>query len=436
MNTRALALDLDDIGQLRAALLDARAWTLAVYSHLTPTQWQVPYLAIVNPPLWEIGHVGWFQEYWCLRRQRQEDEPLPSRFLTNTDRLFDSRHVPHAERWHLPLPGRGDLLRYLEAVLQDTLAALDGSTQEERYFFKLALFHEDMHTEAMLMTLQTLGYPAPAMPSSSLPAAVAAPSLGEVFLPGRTFRLGARPEQAFAFDNEKWAHPVTLPAFLVSSATVTNRSFADFVDAGGYATREFWSDAGWQWREERQAGFPCYWSKDGGSWLVRRFDQWQALPEEQPVMHVNCHEAEAWCRWAGRRLPSEAEWEYAARAGRPESGDRYPWGNALPAPGLAALDNLFSGPVPATALAQTDSPTGLRQMIGNVWEWTSSSFAPYPGFSPDPYKEYSEPWFHSHQVMRGGSFCTRSRLVHNRFRNFYAPERSDMFVGFRSCAAR
>lgn len=153
-------------------------------------------------------------------------------------------------------------------------------------------------------------------------------------------------------------------------------------------------------------------------------------------MHVNYHEAEAWCRWAGRRLPSEAEWEYAARAGHKEGVDRYPWGNTRLSSGQTSLDNVFSGPVPAKALAQTDSPTGLRQMIGNVWEWTSSPFAPYPGFIPDPYKEYSEPWFHTHQVMRGGSFCTRSRLVHNRFRNFYTPERSDMFVGFRSCATR
>lgn len=434
MNTRAPAFDLNDIDQLRAALLDARAWTLALYSHLTPTQLQAPYLRIINLPLWEIGHVGWFQEYWCLR-QRRDAEPLPSR-LKNADRLFDSSRVPHTERWNLPLPGWEDTLRYLDTVLHDTLAALDRSTPEKRYFFRLALLHEDMHTEAMLMTLQTLGYPAPAMPSLSLPAAAAEPAAGEVFLAGCAFRLGTQPEQDFVFDNEKWAHPVKLPAFSISSITVTNKSFADFVDAGGYSTREFWSDAGWQWREAQQAEVPRYWRKDSGSWLVRRFDRWLALPEEEPMMHVNFHEAEAWCRWAGRRLPGEAEWECAARAGRQAGIDRYPWGNARPYSGQASLDNVFSGPVPAKALAQTDTPTGLRQMIGNVWEWTSSPFTPYPGFTPDPYKEYSEPWFYTHQVMRGGSFCTRSRLVHNRFRNFYTPERSDVFVGFRSCAMR
>jgi len=168
---------------------------------------------------------------------------------------------------------------------------------------------------------------------------------------------------------------------------------------------------------------------------VRRFDQWRELPEEEPVMHVNCHEAEAWCRWAGRRLPSEAEWNMRPAPGRPEGSDRYPWGNASPPPARLAWTTCFR--------AGSGTGIGSNRLAGriaandrHVWEWTSSPFAPYPGFSPDPYKEYSEPWFHSHQVIRGGSFCTRSRLVHNRFRNFYAPERSDMFVGFRSCATR
>ena len=430
MNTQTL--DLNDISQLRAALRDAREWTLAIYAHLTPIQWQVPYLKIINPPLWEIGHVGWFQEYWCLR-QRQDAAPLPSR-LKDADRLFDSRHVPHAERWSLPTPGWDGLLNYLEAVLQDTLAALDRSTPEERYFYQLALLHEDMHTEAMQMTLQTLGYPAPVMPSLNLPSPLAEPTVGGVLLAGEKFHLGSQPGQEFVFDNEKWSHPVTLPAFSISATTVTNKSFADFVDAGGYHFREFWSDAGWQWREAQKAEFPRYWRKDSCNWLVRRFDQWRELPEKEPIMHVNYHEAEAWCRWAEHRLPSEAEWEYAARAGRQAGSDRYPWGNTGLSVGQVSLDNAFSGPVPAKALAQTDSPTGLRQMIGNVWEWTSSPFVPYPDFLADPYKEYSEPWFHTHQVMRGGSFCTRSRLVHSRFRNFYTPDRSDMFVGFRSCA--
>lgn len=431
MNTATPALDPDDASQLSDALLDARKWTLALYGHLTPQHLQVPYLRIINPPLWEIGHIGWFQEYWCLR-QGPGGMLLPSR-LKQADSLYNSGLVSHADRWSLPLPTRDELMHYLDSVLHDTLAALDRSTPDERYFFRLALLHEDMHTEAMLMTLQTLGYPAPVLTPTRQPPFAAEPAAQDIWLAGGEFALGSPADQGFAFDNEMRAHTVTLPGFSLSSATVTNQDFAGFVDAGGYRAREFWSDAGWQWQEKQRAEHPLYWQKDSGHWLMRRFDQWLKLPAEEPVMHVNYHEAEAWCRWAGRRLPSETEWEYAARAGHPDGGDRYPWGKALLPTGLASLDNTFSGPVQASALTCADTPTGLQQMIGNVWEWTSSPFTPYPGFIPGPYRDYSEPWFHTHQVMRGGSFCTRSRLVHNRFRNFYMPDRNDMFVGFRSC---
>ncbi|MDD5330794.1 MAG: selenoneine synthase SenA [Sulfuricella sp.] len=424
--------DNHDVDALSAALIDARAWTRAVYAHLSPAQRRVPCFKIVNPPLWEIGHVGWFQEFWCLRRQ--EAVPLRPSRLEDADRFFNSAKVAHDDRWNLPLPDWGATWRYLDAVLEDTLAALGGSSPEARYFFRLALLHEDMHTEAMLMTLQTLGYPAPSMPAARLPRPVGQPIVGDVLLPGGTFQLGSRPGQNFAFDNEKWAHPVALAPFSMAATTVTNRAFAAFVEEGGYRRREFWSDSGWQWREARRADAPLYWRGDTGQWLERRFDAWQPLAADEPAMHVSYYEAEAWCRWAGRRLPTEAEWEYAARAGHAEAGDRYAWGVTPCQPGGAALDYVFAGPVPAAALPDADTPGGLRQMLGNVWEWTASPFAPYPGFAVDPYKEYSEPWFHTHQVLRGGSFCTRSRLVHNHFRNFYQPERNDMFAGFRTCA--
>ncbi len=152
------------------------------------------------------------------------------------------------------------------------------------------------------------------------------------------------------------------------------------------------------------------------------------------MMHVNAHEAQAYCAFAGRRLPSEAQWEFAARSGLAPGADRFPWGDGIAAPGAVNLDGNYGGTVPAAALASADSPTGLRQMIGNVWEWTATAFEPYPQFSPDPYKEYSQPWFGDHRVLRGGCFATRSRLVHNRWRNFYTPDRNDIFAGFRTAA--
>lgn len=407
---------------LRTALIDARAWTRAMYAHLAPAQRQVPYLKIVNPPLWEIGHVGWFQEYWCLRQQKN-GPPRPSR-LKVADRWFNSAQVPHADRWGLPLPGWEDIWRYLDVVLEDTLSALDASDPQQHYFFRLALSHEDMHSEALLMTLQTLGYPAPSLPAKQPPHSASERVGGNISFVGGELLLGSSPTQSFVFDNEKWAHPVWLEPFAIAMATVSNHEFSAFVEAGGYRRREFWSELGWQWRESRELEAPVYWRNEGGQWLVRKFDRWQPLADDDPVMHVSCHEAEAWCRWAGRRLPSEAEWEYAARAA--EDGD--------PMPGGAALDYAYARPVSVAARAGADTPGGLRQMLGNVWEWTASPFAPYPGFAADPYKEYSAPWFHTHQVLRGGAFCTRSRLVNPRFRNFYLPERNDVFAGFRTCA--
>jgi iron(II)-dependent oxidoreductase len=217
------------------------------------------------------------------------------------------------------------------------------------------------------------------------------------------------------FDNEKWAHPVTLAPFAMGRCCVTNAEFLAFVAADGYARRELWSQPGWHWRQAQVAKHPVYWRQEGGSWYQRRFDRWVPLAGAEPVIHINAFEADAYCRWAGRRLPTEAEWEYAASMARPTSE--------------ANLDHRSAGPWDA------DAPgNGPAHLFGNVWEWTSSAFQPYPGFAADPYADYSVPWFGDHRVLRGGSFATRSRLVHARWRNFYRPERSDMFAGFRTCA--
>ncbi len=187
-----------------------------------------------------------------------------------------------------------------------------------------------------------------------------------------------------------------------------------------------------------------YWRREGNDWLRRNFDEWVALDERLPVIHVNWHEADAYCRWAGRRLPTEAEWEMAASAEPTgkwarscnSASVRYPWGDDLPTPERANLDWRAMGCIPVDALPAGDSAFGCRQMIGNVWEWTASDFNPYPGFVAGPYKEYSEPWFGDHKVLRGGCWVTRSRLIHNTYRNFYTPDRRDVWAGFRTCARK
>jgi iron(II)-dependent oxidoreductase len=233
------------------------------------------------------------------------------------------------------------------------------------------------------------------------------------------------------FDNEKWAHDVRVAPFALAASAVTAGEYRAFVESGGYGERRWWSEAGWAWRLDMNALHPRHWVRDGARWRVRRFDRLEPLDDATAMVHVNAHEAEAYAAFAGARLPTEAEWEYAARSGHPAGADRFPWGDAPRTAPEVNLDHRWRHPVAAAALPAGDSPRGLRQMLGNVWEWTATPFGPYPGFSPDPYKEYSAPWFGDHRVLRGGSFATRSRLVHNRWRNFYTPERNDVFAGIR-----
>jgi iron(II)-dependent oxidoreductase len=302
------------------------------------------------------------------------------------------------------------------------------------YFVRLATYHEDMHAEAFRYTCQTLGYEDALSDAGANAAAAPESARGDVEVPGGTFELGAARDATFAFDNEKWAHEIVVQPFRMSRTAVTNGEFLAFVEDGGYARREWWSEDGWRWIRAHERGAPAYWTKRDGTWLQRRFDRLETLRDDEPVVHVNWHEAQAYCAFAKRRLPSEAEWEFAA-AHDPASGDKrlLPWGSAALTPRRANLEG--SGLVPVTACAEGDSAAGCRQMIGNTWEWTSSAFEPYAGFEIDPYKEYSEPWFRTHKVLRGGSFGTSRRLVRNTFRNFYLPQRADIFAGFRTCAA-
>jgi iron(II)-dependent oxidoreductase len=411
-------------------LQDARRRTRALTRDLDELQLLGPKLAIVNPVLWELGHVAWFQERWCLRMR--SDESLSDSLLESADALYDSSAVAHDTRWDLPLPSLVGTLAYQDRVLEKVLAKVGREPDNEwfLYFVQLALFHEDMHAEALHYTRQTLGYSDPLAPDVRREATASA-IRGDAELPGGRFLLGAMRNTGFHFDNEKWAHPIRVQPFRIARAPVTNREYLEFVREGGYRRREWWSDEGWRWREGARAHAPLYWAQKEGEWKERRFVDWVRLAGELPVVHVNWHEANAYCRYAGRRLPSEAEWEFAATYSGDGGKRRYPWGDADEG-ARANLDS--SGRAPVGGFADGDSFAGCRQMLGNIWEWTSSTFAPYPGFVCDPYREYSEPWFGTRKVLRGGSFATPARLVHNMWRNFYTPDRHDIFAGFRTCA--
>ncbi|HET7201564.1 MAG TPA: selenoneine synthase SenA [Burkholderiales bacterium] len=411
---------------LSLQLRDARRRTRALTRDLDGPQLFGPKLAIVNPVLWELGHVAWFQERWCLRLRA--DESLSESLLERSDTLYDSAKVAHATRWDLPLPDLRKTLDFQDRVLDRVLARLEREPENSwfLYFVQLAIFHEDMHAEAFHYTRQTLAYPDPL--GSGAQGAGAEPPGGDVDVAGGVYLVGASRNSGFHFDNEKWAHPAQVGPFRIARTPVTNREFLGFVREGGYRRREWWSPEGWAWKGEAQA--PRYWTEKENDWFERRFADWVPLEPDLPVMHVNWHEANAYCRYAGRRLPSETEWEIAASLAGEGGRRRYPWGSSTD----GARANLSgAGRVPVGRFASGDSLGGCRQMIGNVWEWTSSAFGPYPGFVCDPYREYSEPWFGTHKVLRGGSFSTPVRLIANSWRNFYTPDRGDVFAGFRTC---
>ena len=347
---------------LAEAVIDTRRRSLELLGDLDENQLLGPRLPIVNPPLWEMGHLAWFGEKWVLRHAAKRP-PLRS----DADALYDSAAVPHDARWDLPLPSRAATLDYMNQVQERILDVVQrGPTAEAAYFILLSVFHEDMHGEAFLYTRQTLGYSRPQikdeggrmkdeshssfiLPPSSLGAG---PLPGDVQIPGGTFHLGASADEPFVFDNEKWAHPVSLRPFAIARAPVTQAEFAAFVADDGYRRAELWSPAGWRWQQAGEVFVgqdsdladkigilphsedlhPMHWRREGHGWLRRDFDRWLTLEPHRPVIHVNWYEAEAYCHWASRRLPTEAEWEAAAAASGNDLSTpkrRFPWGDAL-----------------------------------------------------------------------------------------------------------
>lgn len=384
--------------RLAGAMQASRADLLATFAVLerSPDRLRVPYRETLNPPLWELGHIGWFQEFWVARNPQRAagvaadpDAPRGRSRRPDADALYDSGHVPHATRWTLPLPDAATTRDDLAGQLDHTLALLRaaGGDDASLYFYRLVLAHEDMHHEAALYMAQSLGIaiddprwrPSP-LPEGNAPLTFAdgAWSLGHA-APG------------FAFDNELQAHDVVLPRTEIDSRVVRWVEFLPFVEAGGYRDRTAWSDAGRAWLADQRPVAPRYLQRTDSGWQRWRGGHWDALDVSEAACHLTLHEAEAWCRWAGRRLPAEAEWERAAVT-RP---DAFSW--------------------------------------GDVWEWTASRFAPYPGFAAHPYRDYSAPWFGSRTVLRGASFMTQPRMRHPRYRNFFTPERSDVATGFRTC---
>lgn len=423
------------LDELKPAVRDATNRVLEVIADLSDDELIVPERQILNPFNWEIGHVAWFFEKFILRDYGKQ--PM---LRDDADALWDSIAVFHDRRWGLPLPDRAAILDYVNRVTDNTVRWLSENelAHEPWYRAWLCVHHAGMHAEAFTWMRQNVGYPAPKLnvPHGEYEPAGALP--GDVEVPGGKFVLGATRDGEFAFDNEVPPQTVKLDAFSIAKAPVTQAEFAAFVDDGGYSKRELWSDEGWKWREEENAQQPIYWRREGSNWQRRVFDQWRELEPHRPVIHVSWFEAEAYCNWAGRRLPTEPEWEAAASASDPDKlgaqKRRYPWGDEPISPQRANLNWYAMDTCDVAALPEGDSVFGCRQMLGNVWEWTSSAFEGFPGFKRGFYEEYSEPWFHERKVLKGGAWACPASMLWNTWRNFFQPWRRDVFAGFRTCA--
>jgi len=364
-----------------AALERAREATLRLVEPLDDELLLAQVSPLMSPLVWDLAHIGWFEELWLVRRLGGEAQG--ERF----DDVYDAFRHARSERSGLPILTPREARAYLERVRRDTLQVLEDVSLDESdpllrdaYVYGLVAQHELQHQETMLQTIQLSGVEYPAPPLEDMQVAA------DVLVPGGPFMLGTD-DEPWAYDNERPAHVVELPAFSLERHPVMNERVAEFVEDGGYRTRRFWSEAGWSWLQEEQVEAPLYWQRAPEGWLRRRFGRSEPVPPAEPVQHVSFYEAEAVAAWAGKRLPTEAEWEKAAN-----EIERTPW----------------------------------------VWEWTSSAFTGYPGFESFPYPEYSEVFFgDEHRVLRGGSWATDPLVARVTFRNWDFPQRRQLFSGVR-----
>ena len=422
-------------------LLEARARTLLLAAPLTDEDLRAQHDPLMSPILWDLGHIAHFEELWLTHNL---DGPIE---FVEMPGLYNPFEHPRSTRGALPLPVLAQCREIMDEIRGRVLARLIAADFDaanpllrDGFVYQMVLQHEYQHNETILQTLQLKqGAPyTPLMrivPGDGAAQPGAAAGRGEmVRFPGGRVVIGTDDRSA-AYDNERPAHAVELAPFWIDAHPVTNQDFMVFIAAGGYETPQYWSEAGWRWRTEAGLRAPKYWRFGDGVWFTRSMDRVGPVDPNHPVCHVCWYEAEAFARYAGKRLPTEVEWEAAASWDPATATSRkYPWGDTPPDASRANLDQLAFGTAPIGSYPRNVSPIGCHGMIGDVWEWTASDFGPWPGFESFPYKEYSEAFFGTeYKILRGGSWATRQGAIRNTFRNWDYPIRRQIFSGFR-CA--
>ncbi|MGH3313171.1 MAG: ergothioneine biosynthesis protein EgtB [Streptomyces sp.] len=419
-----------------AALERARRRTLALTDCLDEAGLTAQHSRLMSPLAWDLAHIGNQEDLWLLREAGGRPGVRPE-----LDAVYDAFRTPRADRPALPMLPPDAARAYVAEVREQAMEVLAAAPEdagplfEGDFVFGMVAQHEQQHDETMLATHQlrrgpaVLDAPDPPAPRSRGTEEAG----GEVPVPAGPFIMGTSTDP-WALDNERPAHTVDVPAFELDVTPVTNGAYQRFIEDGGYQEERWWHPEGWAYVQQAELSAPLFWRREGGNWLRRRFGYTERVPPGEPVLHVSWYEADAYARWAGRRLPTEAEWEKAARYD-PATGRsrRYPWGEAEPEAGHANLGQRHLRPAPAGAYPAGAAPCGARQLMGDVWEWTSTDFTGYPGFTAFPYREYSEVFFGpGHKVLRGGSFGTDPVACRATFRNWDLPVRRQIFAGFRT----
>lgn len=415
------------------ALVTARERTALLTSCVEDPDLTAQHSPLMSPLVWDLAHIGNQEELWLLRAVAGREALRPE-----IDGLYDAFEHARSERPKLPLLPPAEARRYAAEVRGRALDILESSAfrgsrlTEAGFAFGMIAQHEQQHDETMLITHQLRKGPAALTAPDPAPVApFTGPS--EVLVPGGPFVMGTSTEP-WALDNERPAHRRTVASFRIDTTPVTNGAYEAFIADGGYGDPRWWAPEGWDHIRTHGIEAPQFWRREGGQWLRRRFGVTEVVPPDEPVLHVCWYEADAYARWAGRRLPTEEEWEKAARHDPvSDRSTRYPWGDADPTPEHANLGQRHLRPAPVGSYPAGASPLGVRQLIGDVWEWTSSDLEPYPGFVAFPYREYSEVFFGpDHKVLRGGSFAVDQVACRGTFRNWDYPIRRQIFAGFRT----
>ncbi|MEE1754548.1 ergothioneine biosynthesis protein EgtB [Streptomyces sp. SP18CS02] len=415
------------------ALTTARARTALLTDCVDDGELTAQHSPLMSPLVWDLAHISNQEEQWLVRAVAGHQALRPE-----IDSVYDAFEHPRATRPTLPLLAPAEARTYASDVRGRVIDILDSAPLEGRpltdaaFAFGMIAQHEQQHDETMLITHQLRRGPA-ALTAPEPPAGNTDGLPPEVRVPAGPFIMGTSAEP-WALDNERPAHERFVAEFFIDTVPVTNGDYLRFIEDGGYRQERWWAPEGWAQIREHDIGAPLFWRREAGQWLRRRFGVVEPVPEHEPVLHVSWYEADAYARWAGRRLPTEEEWEKAARHD-PVTGRslRHPWGDEDPTPERANLGQRHLRPAPAGSYPAGASPLGVRQLIGDVWEWTSSDFLPYPGFVAFPYREYSEVFFGpAHKVLRGGSFAVDAVACRGTFRNWDLPVRRQIFSGFRT----